>query len=297
MTDNRIDILMATYNGEKYLSEQIDSIITQTYQGWNLLIRDDGSTDRTMEIIENYQKKDARIKILKDNKGNLGIVKNFEELLKISKAKLIMFSDQDDIWKKEKILRYLERLEKIKEFKNEKIMIHSNSNLYREKNKKLDLFISDRFLEQKLGNVFFNFFVQGATIMITKSLKEFILPFPKEAYIHDRYIHLLTDIFFKRIFINEPLMDYRQHENNQIGGNTNWKKLISRRYFYQKDYELIKKIYELYKNNLNLEQKNMIENYFKITNMKQNRLKRYLELKKSNINMSLKKQLSLLLKG
>ena len=88
MTDNRIDILMATYNGEKYLFEQIDSIITQTYQRWNLLIRDDGSTDRTMEIIENYQKKDARIKILKDNKGNLGIVKNFEELLKISKAKL-----------------------------------------------------------------------------------------------------------------------------------------------------------------------------------------------------------------
>ena len=176
-------------------------------------------------------------------------------------------------------------------------MIHSNSNLYREKNKKLDLFISDRFLEQKLGNVFFNFFVQGATIMITKSLKEFILPFPKEAYIHDRYIHLLTDIFFKRIFINEPLMDYRQHENNQIGGNTSLKKLISRRYFYQKDYELIKKIYELYKNKLNLEQKNMIESYFKITNVKQNRLKRYIELKKSNINMSLKKQLSLLLKG
>jgi len=297
MIDNRIDILMATYNGEKYLSEQIDSIINQTYQGWNLLIRDDGSTDSTMEIIESYQKKDTRIKILKDNKGNLGIVKNFEELLKISKAKLIMFSDQDDIWKKEKILRYLERLEKIKEFKNEKIMIHSNSNLYREKKQKLNLFISDKFLEQKLENVFFNFFVQGATIMITKSLKEFILPFPEEVYIHDRYIHLLTDILFKRVFINESFMDYRQHENNQIGGNTDWKKLISKRYFYEKDYKLIKKIYELHKNRLNLEQKNMIESYFKITNVKQNRLRRYTELKKSNINMPLKKQLSLLLKG
>lgn len=295
--EKKIDILMATYNGEKYLSEQIDSIINQTYQGWNLLIRDDGSTDSTMEIIESYQKKDTRIKILKDNKGNLGIVKNFEELLKISKAKLIMFSDQDDIWKKEKILRYLERLEKIKEFKNEKIMIHSNSNLYREKNQKLNLFISDKFLEQKLENVFFNFFVQGATIMITKSLKEFILPFPEEVYIHDRYIHLLTDILFKRVFINESFMDYRQHENNQIGGNTDWKKLISKRYFYEKDYKLIKKIYELYKNRLNLEKKNMIESYFKITNVKQNRLRRYTELKKSNINMPLKKQLSLLLKG
>ena len=92
-------------------------------------------------------------------------------------------------------------------------------------------------------------------------------------------------------------MDYRQHENNQIGGNTDWKKLISKRYFYEKDCKLIKKIYELHKNRLNLEQKNMIESYFKITNVKQNRLRRYTELKKSNINMPLKKQLSLLLKG
>lgn len=297
MIEDKIDILMATYNGEKYIVEQIDSIINQTYKNWNLLIRDDNSTDRTLEIIKNYQKKDDRIRILDNNKVNLGIVKNFEKLLKISESELIMFSDQDDIWKKGKIKTYLKKLEEVKRVENEKIMIHSNSNLYKKKKKKLDLFISDRFTEQKLENIFFNFFVQGSTIMITKSLKEFILPFPKEVYIHDRYIHLLTDIFFKRIFINESLMDYRQHENNQIGGNTSLKKLISRRYFYQKDYELIKKIYELYKNKLNLEQKNMIESYFKITNVKQNRLKRYIELKKSNINMSLKKQLSLLLKG
>ena len=103
MIEDKIDILMATYNGEKYIVEQIDSIINQTYKNWNLLIRDDNSTDRTLEIIKNYQKKDARIRILDNNKVNLGIVKNFEKLLKISESELIMFSDQDDIWKKGKI--------------------------------------------------------------------------------------------------------------------------------------------------------------------------------------------------
>ena len=79
MIEDKIDILMATYNGEKYIVEQIDSIINQTYKNWNLLIRDDNSTDRTLEIIKNYQKKDARIRILDNNKVNLGIVKNFEK--------------------------------------------------------------------------------------------------------------------------------------------------------------------------------------------------------------------------
>ena len=79
MTENRkIDILMATYNGEKYLAEQIDSIISQTYKNWNLLIRDDGSSDSTFKILLEYEKKDDRIKIVKDEKGNLGIAKNFE---------------------------------------------------------------------------------------------------------------------------------------------------------------------------------------------------------------------------
>ena len=105
MIEDKIDILMATYNGEKYTVELIDSIINHTYKNWNLLIRDDNSTDRTLEIIKNYQKKDARIRILDNNKVNLGIVKNFEKLLKISESELIMFSDQDDIWKKGKKIR------------------------------------------------------------------------------------------------------------------------------------------------------------------------------------------------
>ena len=67
MENKKIDILMATYNGEKYLAEQIDSIICQTYKNWNLLIRDDGSSDNTFKILMEYEKRDDRIKIIKDS--------------------------------------------------------------------------------------------------------------------------------------------------------------------------------------------------------------------------------------
>ena len=119
---------MATYNGEKYLAEQLDSIINQTYHNWNLLIRDDNSTDKTLEIIQNYHKKDKRIKILKDDKGNLGIVKNFEELLKNSESEFIMFSDQDDYWLENKIEKYVAILNTSSEdILKKPMLIHSNS--------------------------------------------------------------------------------------------------------------------------------------------------------------------------
>ena len=79
--NEKIEILMATYNGEKYIKEQINSIINQTYTNWKLLIRDDGSKDKTVEIIKEYEKKDDRIKLLEDNKGNLGFIKNLLSFL------------------------------------------------------------------------------------------------------------------------------------------------------------------------------------------------------------------------
>ena len=78
----KIDILMATYNGEKYLRQQIDSILSQTYKNFNLIISDDASTDNTPKILEEYEKKDKRIKVFKQNK-NLGVVSNC--ILQISK--------------------------------------------------------------------------------------------------------------------------------------------------------------------------------------------------------------------
>ena len=287
---------MATYNGEKYLAEQLDSIINQTYHNWNLLIRDDNSTDRTLEIIQDYQKKDNRIKLLKDNKGNLGIVKNFEELLKNSESEFIMFSDQDDIWIENKLDMYLKMIEKIK---NKGFMIHSDAILF-DKNKSnilKDTFISKKAINKGLENVFFNYFVQGATILISKEIKNFILPFPKEVYLHDRYIHLISELFFERIFVNKALIYYRQHGDNQIGAKNTIRELLSKRYFDERDRQLIKIIYNKYGSLLTDDKKKLIEEYFKITDIEKNRFNRFLNLKKSKISIPLKKQISFIVKG
>lgn len=294
--NKKIDILMATYNGEKYLSEQIDSIVGQTYQNWNLLIRDDNSSDGTLQILEKYEKLDRRIKILRDNRGNLGIVKNFEELLKNSESELIMFSDQDDIWLENKLEVYLKTIEKVG-LKN--ILIHSDAILFSEDKTNIlkETFISKKAIRKGLKNVFFNYFVQGATILISKEIKNFILPFTEEVYLHDRYIHLISELFFERIFIKESLIYYRQHSNNQIGAKNTLKKLLSKRYFDKKDYELIKVIYKNYSNILPNDKKKLIEEYFEITDIKKARFNRFLKLKKSKINMPLKKQISFFVKG
>lgn len=294
--NKKIDILMATYNGEKYLVEQLDSIINQTYHNWNLLIRDDNSTDKTLKIIQNYHKKDKRIKILKDNKGNLGIVRNFEELLKSSESEFIMFSDQDDIWVENKLDMYLKMIEKIK---NKGFMIHSDAILF-DKNKSnilKDTFISKKAINRGLENVFFNYFVQGATILISKEIKNFILPFPKEVYLHDRYIHLISELFFERIFVNKALIYYRQHGDNQIGAKNTIRELLSKRYFDERDRQLIKVIYNKYGSLLTEDKKKLIEEYFKITDIEKNRFNRFLNLKKSKINIPLKKQISFIVKG
>lgn len=99
--EEKIDILLATYNGEKYVAEQIESILNQTYKNFNLIISDDNSSDNTSKILEEYAKKDNRI-ILNLQEKNLGVVKNIEFLLKQVQNEYYMLSDQDDVWLEQK---------------------------------------------------------------------------------------------------------------------------------------------------------------------------------------------------
>ena len=107
--EEKIDILLATYNGEKYVAEQIESILNQTYKNFNLIISDDNSSDNTPKILEDYAKKDSRI-ILNLQEKNLGVVKNIEFLLKQVQNEYYMLSDQDDVWLEQKVEKSLETL-------------------------------------------------------------------------------------------------------------------------------------------------------------------------------------------
>lgn len=209
MENKKIDILMATYNGEKYLAEQIDSIICQTYKNWNLLIRDDGSSDNTFKILMEYEKRDDRIKIIKDEKGNLGIVKNFEELLKISDSELIMFSDQDDVWKKDKIkimIKYVSDYDLIVSdaiVVNEKLECVNESLFYVVKSK-------NGIIKNTIKNTYY-----GCCMLFQRKILKKVLPIPNNKEIgHDLWIGLISERYYKVKFINEKLIYFRRHLNN-----------------------------------------------------------------------------------
>ena len=237
--NKKIDILMATYNGEKYLAEQIDSIICQTYKNWNLLIRDDGSSDNTFKILKEYEKKDDRIKIIKDKKGNLGIAKNFEELLKISSSELIMFSDQDDVWKKDKIkimLKYVGNSDLIISdaiVTNEKLECISESLFCLVKSK-------NGIIKNVIKNTYY-----GCCMLFKRKILEEVLPIPNnKEIVHDLWIGLISEKYYKVKFIDEKLIYFRRHSNNVTTINKSKrnirKKIIGR-------YIILKELFRRYK--------------------------------------------------
>ena len=297
----KIDILLATYNGSKYLSEQIDSLINQTYKNINIIVRDDGSTDNTVEIIEEYEKKDSRVRLLSDNLGNLGFVRNFEELMKNSTSEYLMFSDQDDIWYNNKVETSYKRIKAIEE-KNGKscpILVHTNSKIMNYETRTKSLFISDCAKNSSFENSFFNFFVQGSTMLINGSLKREALPFSKEVYLHDRYLHLIAEFIGIRSYIDVPTMDYRQHSNNEIGsrGTNIIKRLISSRYFNQNDKILFYYLHNHYKNSVEDYKIEKLNIFFRIINSDTTRFKRMYWCLKNEIPMSFKKKIFLIIKG
>ena len=296
----KIDILLATYNGSKYLSEQIDSLINQTYKNINIIVRDDGSTDNTVEIIEEYEKKDSRVRLLSDNLGNLGFVRNFEELMKNSTSEYLMFSDQDDIWYNNKVETSYKRIKAIEE-KNGKscpILVHTNSKIMNYETRTKSLFISDCAKNSSFENSFFNFFVQGSTMLINGSLKREALPFSKEVYLHDRYLHLIAEFIGIRSYIDVPTMDYRQHSNNEIGSSVNViYKIKNKRYFNLKDRELLIFLDNTYSAKLDEIKKEKMDAYKLIVNNNISRFKRLKICNKKKIPMNIKKKIFLIMKG
>lgn len=219
--DETIDILLATYNGEKYIKEQLESILNQSYENIRLLISDDCSTDNTVEIIKEYQEKDNRI-ILFEQDENIGSTLNFEFLLYKVKSQFFMFSDQDDIWYIDKIEReynllkqkdvdlVFSDLEVVDEQLN---TINKSFNEQMGLSHKINKYINDVNLCY-LYNV-----ITGCTILARTSILIFALPLPKNKkyIIHDSWIAISATQNCKIAYLNEATSKYRQHDKNQIG--------------------------------------------------------------------------------
>jgi len=219
----KIDILMATYNGEKYLKAQIDSILNQSFSDFRLLISDDVSTDKTREILDEYVKKDKRIVVFLQKK-NLGVVQNFEFLMKKVENEYFMFSDQDDIWQKDKIKNSIDKMQEtdadlvytdlqVVSGNLNSLNVLSNSfwklKKFDKKVKKYNNFVS----------LYLNNYITGCTMLVKSEWLDKILPLPKksEFILHDYWTALVVSQFGKMIYIEEPQVRYRQHADNNVG--------------------------------------------------------------------------------
>lgn len=219
-----IDILMATYNGSKYLTEQIDSIINQTYKNWTLYIRDDGSNDDTLNIINEFcNKYPDKIILIDDNKAGLGSKNNFAELLLYSKNEYCMFCDQDDVWLNNKIEISINNMINSESLygKGTPILVHTNLKVV---DKKLNILDNSYWDFQGLNgsNTTINKLmvennITGCTMIINKALKEKVVSIPQNAIMHDWWIGLIASTLGKIVPIQEPTILYRQHENNEVG--------------------------------------------------------------------------------
>lgn len=218
--DEQIDVLLATYNGEKYLKEQIESILNQSYKNIRLIISDDCSKDGTVEIIKQYQQKDDRI-ILYEQPNNLGYVRNFEFLLTKVENEIYMLSDQDDVWKNDKIEKSYKKLKQEDAdmvFTDVEIVDSNLKQIYPSFNKYMKL---ERKIKKTSGierQYLYNC-ITGCTIMSKKKFIEKIIPFPTNSkyLIHDMWMGLIVAMYGKLAYLDETTLYYRQHGNNQVG--------------------------------------------------------------------------------
>lgn len=225
----KIQILLSTYNGEKYLRQQLDSIIGQRDVDFNLLIRDDGSSDRTLKILKNYARKDKRITFYEGK--NIGASASFFELIsKAGDADYYSFCDQDDVWDDDKLISAIEAIEK--KAPGHPILYYSNlkivdEDLHYYRMAHATPHIQDNKYCAVVGNM-----AHGCTMVLNQEAMELIKRrTPKACEMHDWWVFLVLSFFGELIYDFDGHISYRQHRDNLAGAyldKITWKFVLRR---------------------------------------------------------------------
>jgi len=221
-----VDILLATYNGERYLEEQLNSILSQTYQNYRVLIRDDGSNDKTLTIIDAYiSKYPGKFELVADGLPHRGATLSFAYLIEKSTSEYIMLCDQDDVWFDDKIEISLSHMVTLKENHpglpllvfsdlvevDQELKVLNTSFM---KSQRLFPEIIDDPIKVLSLNV-----VAGCTTMFNQLAKSVILPIVSSKIVHDQWIAANISKYGHVSFISKPTIMYRQHTSNAVGAN------------------------------------------------------------------------------
>ena len=211
---------MATYNGAKYIDEQINSIINQTLDDWTLIISDDNSSDGTVSILKKYEKSDSRIKVI-TSETNIGVVRNFEKLMNYAADySYVMFCDQDDVWLNTKIETTYKAMKELEDaFPDEPVLVYCEKTEVDESLNKI--ITKNRKYSDTLSGLLAQNHIYGCTVMINHSLLNISKNIPYYIENHDYWLALQASLFGRIKNIPSSLILYRQHSNNITGGISN----------------------------------------------------------------------------
>ncbi len=202
-SNSGISVCIATYNGEKYIAEQLSSIVTQLPHNSEIIISDDNSTDDTLRIIEDFG--DSRITVIKNN-AKAGVVTNFQNAINFSSRQTIYLADQDDIWDPEKIEMTLPSLQSNLLICHDCSLINKNGELL-----KPSLFKTNDAKPGIVKNLARNSYT-GCCMAFRRELLDYALPFPKKIYMHDIWLGLIAECYGKVSFIDGKLVQFRRHD-------------------------------------------------------------------------------------
>ncbi len=223
-----VNIVLAIYNGENYLPEFLESLEKQNVFGWKLLYRDDGSSDKSVTILENFKSKKFEINKKYDSLGNIGVINNFSSLLSQSTGKYVMLADQDDIWYPDKIATSLAAIQKMEKDDTGKIkpaLVFSDLHVVDDNlNITHPSFIKMQGLEQLCQPSFLQLLTQnvapGCTMIVNRALLDLALPIPVDIAMHDWWLIQVASLFGRIDFLKKPTIAYRQHQKNLVGARS-----------------------------------------------------------------------------
>lgn len=215
-----VSVAMTTYNGEKFLQAQLDSIYMQINEDDEIIICDDGSTDRTLNILQENLEKDSRIKLYR-NSGK-GAVSNFEDAISKCGNDLIFLCDHDDIWHPNKVAHVKSAFEKT----NKLLVLHNGADFYENNDKEEGILIPS--MKHGIINNLMVSCYWGCCMAFKRELVKDILPFPPGLVAHDQWIGLIAELKKESFFLEESLISHRRHRNNVTKKQDLWGKIIFR---------------------------------------------------------------------
>ncbi len=227
---SRIDILLATYNGARFLPEQLASLAAQTHSDWRLLVRDDGSSDGSLEVVRDWARGVSQpVEIIEDGRTGLGASLNFAALLESSDAPYFACCDQDDVWLPEKLEVMLAALQAAEARAGADTPLMAYSDLCVVDGELRP--IADSFQQfsrrprlqpgRELRQVMMHNVVTGCASLGNAALRQMALPIPPEASMHDWWLAMVAAGLGELVWVPQATILYRQHGGNTLGANAN----------------------------------------------------------------------------